>query len=121
MSIALIGLACYLTWLASRRRDILLSMVAGLSWFGLGMWLFFSAVPIFDIAEDYAKILAWVFIVLTFIPFIFYMNQEIRHEKRGKSWTTYGQPPSDNESGYDKYRRELRGRVRKQGRRKTLL
>lgn len=121
MSIALVGLACYLTWLASRRRNILLSMVAGLTWFGLAMWLFFSATPVFDIAEDYAKILMWVFFILTFVPFLFYMDQEIRHEKRGKSWTTFGEPPAENESGYEKYRRELRGRMRRQGKGRRLL
>jgi len=92
-----------------------------MSWFGLGMWLFFAPVPLFDIADNHAKILMWVFIILTFIPFIFYMNQEIRHESKGMSWTTLGQPPTNDETRYEKYRKELKRRTRNQRRRRTLL
>jgi len=117
----MVGLAGFLTWFASKRRDILVCMISGLVWFALAMWLFFSPTPPLDLANDYVKILAWVFIVLTFIPAILYMNQEIRHERGGRSWTTYGNPPpEETESNYERHRRELRARLGRQRRRRLL-
>jgi len=112
MTIAFLGLACFLTWLSYKRKEMLLAMCASLTWFAEAMWLFFSEVPLFDIAEVYAKILVWVFFIMAFVPWLFQMDVEITNEREGTSWKEWGAKPKDKATSYEKYARELRRRTR---------
>ena len=112
---AVMGMGLFFTWMSSRRRDILISMTAGLIWFVLGMWIFFSSTPILGLDESWKQILVWIFFILTFVPFLIYMNQEITREKSGNRWTEYGNPKDYEEtvSSYDNYKKELQRRIRR--------
>lgn len=110
--IAFIGIALFFTWLAWRSRQLLICLVSFFIWVALALWLFFSNASIFDLSEGYVQILAYVFFMISFVPLIWSMNQEIRHEAQGQRWTTYGQPPKDKKvSAADRYRKNLRGRL----------
>lgn len=114
--LAFIGIACFFTWFSSKRRDILISIVAALLWFATAMWLFFSGSSPFDLSESYVQILVWVFIILAFVPFIFQINVEVK--KEGKRGTTYvdfvrrGMENGKPETEYQRYRRLLQKRTR---------
>ena len=84
--IGLIILGGFLTMFASRRPSLPLAICAGLVWLALGVWLYFSPTPIFDIADTWSQMLAFVFIILTLVPFLLQMNVEVRYEqsKQGK-------------------------------------
>jgi len=110
--IAFIGIALFFTWLAWRSRQLLICLVSFFIWLALALWLFFSSASIFDLSEGYVQILAYVFFMISFVPLIWSMNQEIRHEAQGQRWTTYGQPPKEKKvSAADRYRKNLRGRL----------
>jgi multisubunit Na+/H+ antiporter MnhG subunit len=111
MSIALIALAAFLTWLSWHKANILTSLSAGLLWFGIAMWIFFASTPVFDLAEVYSKILVWVFFMLMFVPFLALMNTEIQVEKNGKKWREWGSKPKEKVDNYEAYRSELRRRI----------
>lgn len=115
----LIVMGLFFTWFSSQRRDILLSLVAGLLWFTMAMWLFFSPGPFIGLTDDWQKILLWVFIILTFVPFLIYMNTEIKYEKDGRGWVEYGEKPNyeNTVNAYEDYKKELQRRVSK-GRRR---
>lgn len=114
--LAFIGLACFFTWFSSKRRDILLSIVAALLWFSTAMWLFFSGSSPFDLSEGYVQILVWVFILLAFVPFLFQMNVEVKKEgKGGRSYVDFVKRGMENgkpETEYQRYRRLLQKRTR---------
>lgn len=114
--VTIIGLAGFLTWFSSRRRNVLLSVLAGLCWFGISMWLFFDGGAPFSLADNHAKILVWVFFGLTFLPLILYMNIPITHSRGGTTWTEYvGEVPKGKKvSSYDEYSKAIR-RVFKNG------
>lgn len=120
--VAIIALATFLTWFSSRRRNVLLSMTAGLIWFSLAMRLFFSAVPPVGLVETHAQMLAWVFIMLTFLPLVFYMGVPIVRTRKGKTWTSFGEPPPDEEpqSEYEKYAQDLHSRMHPRKRKKKM-
>lgn len=84
--IGLIILGGFLTMLAAKRPSLPLAISAGLVWLSLGVWLWLSPSAIFSLSETWAQMLAFVFILLTFIPFLLQMNTEIRYEqsKQGK-------------------------------------
>jgi len=89
-------------------------MAAGTCWLGLVMWLFFGSEPILDLDNDYAKFICWVFIMMTFVPFLALMDTEIKMEKDGKKWSVWGAPPREEHlSNYETYKKELRRRVGK--------
>ncbi len=113
MSIGILVLAGFLTWFSFHRPNILISISAGVTWLGLAMWMFFGTTPLFDLGETHSKLLVWVFFMLTFVPFLALMDTAIQYEKDGKRWTEWGARPQDRESSYDKYKTELRRRVRK--------
>jgi predicted membrane channel-forming protein YqfA (hemolysin III family) len=118
ISVALMALAVFLTWWSSRRKNILLALAAGILWFSLGMAFFFSAVPVIGLSESWKSIIAYVFLVLTFIPFLFQMDTEIRHEAEGHSWSTYGEEPkTTKKSEYEDYREKLFNRTGRRSRR----
>jgi hypothetical protein len=96
MSEALMGLAFLMTVLTWKRPHILVAIIAGLLWFGLSMWFFFAPTPIIGFTERYQFIFAGAFFLLTFLPFLFIMDTEIRKSgKKGQSWTEWGAKPSD--------------------------
>ena len=112
MTIAFLGLACFLTWATWTTRHVLIAVCATLTWFGEAMWLFFSTVPVFPFSENHAFILAWVFFIMSFVPLLLLMDYQILKEKDGQKWTEWGARPKDKESTYEKHRREVRKRLR---------
>ena len=120
--LAFIGLAIFMTWFSAKRRNLLLSLLAGVCWFGVSMWLFFSTVAPLDLAEGYAQVLVWVFFGMAFIPFVLYMNVPITRTRRGATWTEYGKPPpEDRKSEYEKYAEDLHSRMYRHRKKKRLL
>lgn len=113
MSITIIALACFLTWFSGYRKNILLTFSASMAWFALSMWLFFSAEPLLSISEYHSQILAWVFVMLAFIPWLFQMDTEIMNEAGGKKWKSWGSPPSEAVDRREEYRKRLRGGMRR--------
>jgi len=109
-----IAIALFLMWMAWRTRDLLICITSSLIWFAISLWIFFSNANIFDLSESYVKILAYVFFIIAFIPLIWSMNQEIKHEAKGKSWVTYGSPPEEEKppSKTDQMRGEIKRRLR---------
>lgn len=110
--IGLILIAAFLTWFSSRRPEILISMAAGFTWLALGFWLLLGDVTNLQLTDPWTVMLAWVFVVMTFVPFLMQMNVAIRREARGHSWTTFGKEPEHKPSAYEDYRDKLYGRTR---------
>ena len=95
-------------------RNILLAFSSSMLWFALAMWMFFSPSPPLDIAQGWAQIIAWVFVMLAIVPWLLRMDVEIKNEARGQggqSWRTWGAPPrGKTTSRAEEYRKILRGR-----------
>ena len=79
--IGLIILGGFLTMFSSRRPSMPLAICSALVWLALGVWLFLSPTPIFSIGDTWSQMLAFVFILLVFVPFLFQVNTEIRYEQ----------------------------------------
>jgi len=123
--LGLLILGSFLTYFSSRRPSMPLAICAALVWLALGVWLFLSPTPIFSFTETWAQMLAFVFILMTAIPFLFQMNTEIRYEqsKQGKfkgypgaessSYTSWGPKPKKevetSEMRQAAHREQLRG------------
>lgn len=109
---SLIILGGFLTLFASRRPNILLAFCAALVWFSIALLMWFSTTPIFGLTENWAKMLVWVFALLTFVPFLLQMDTEIKNEVPGASWTEFGDKPKAKKiSSADKYEAELKKRL----------
>lgn len=104
-------LAVFFTWFSFLRPNILISLVAGMFWFSLFMWLFFSTSAPLGLTENFEKILVWIFLVLTFVPFLAHMDTEIQHEKDGVRWRAWGRPPITKVDHRAEYQKEFRRRV----------
>lgn len=112
--VGFLGLAAFFTWFSYRRREILITFVASLLWFSLAMWMFFSDVAPFTLGDTHVNLLVWVFILMTFVPWLMQMNTEITNEERGQKWSSWGAPPSKKYmSGYDTYKKQLHRRTRR--------
>ena len=110
---ALIFLSLGLTFLAVSRKHILLSISAFLSWFTNGIILLTNAFGT-TLNDDWTIYLGYVFIILAFSMLLIHMDTEIVVEKDGQKWHEYGSKPnSKRESSYDKYKSELRRRIRR--------
>ena len=106
--IGLILLGAFFTMFSMRRPNILLALIVFTIWFSMGMWLFFSDSAPIGVGETWKDIFAWCFVMLSFLPWVFQMDVEIKHEKQGKQWTRYGQPPEEKgPTEYEKYREKL--------------
>lgn len=77
------------------RRNILVTLSSSMIWLSLFIWLFFSSTPPLDMSQNWAQILAFVFLMLTFVPWLMRMNVEIKQEAGGKKWTEWGRPPKE--------------------------
>ena len=116
MDITLIVLAAFLTWPVSFKiKNLLISLSAGLLWFGLAVWFFFTPdpLPIFNLDDNYSIILVWVFMMLMFVPFLALMDTEIQMEKGGQKWREWGAKPTTKVNNYESYRKELQRRLRR--------
>lgn len=113
--IGLILLAGMLTFFSWKRRHILISLSAALTWLSLGFWLLLGEVTNLNLADPWPKILAWVFIMMVFFCFLTLMDVEIQKEAKGKGrWTEFGTKPREEKpSSYETYRMELRKRLRR--------
>ena len=109
-------LAGFLTVISWRRPSMLLSLAAGLTWLGMGFWLLLGSVANLNLADVWTQLIAYVFIIMTFVPFLFQMDTEIKREHSGRSWTELGPKPKTQSTNYERYREELRRRLRKGGR-----
>lgn len=107
-------MAVFFTWFSASRRNILLAFVGFILWFSLGFWLFFSTSAPIGLTEQWQRIFAWAFFVLSFLPFIFQMDIEVKNEMKGKSWKTFEPrtPEQKKLSGYEEYKEKLRKRTR---------
>lgn len=113
MTLGMMALAAFLTWFSFKVQNILISLSAGILWLGLAMWFFFAVPPLFNLATVYAQLIVWVFFMMTFVPFLALMNTEIKMEKDGMKWSEWGARPRDQVTGYERYKKELRGRIRR--------
>lgn len=116
-----ISLAIFLTWFSSRRPEILVRLVSGLTWMALGFWTLLGGITNIDMINSWNQILVWVFFIMAIVPFLFQMNTEITKEKKGLSYTTWGEPPNEEETSYQKYSRELRSRMYRHRKKRRLL
>lgn len=95
------------------RRNILIAIAAAVTWFALSMWLFFSDAAPFNLEDTYAQLLAWVFFLLMFVPLLLQLDTEIKHERNGYAFKTWGKQPKDRPlSAYEQYREILWNRTR---------
>ena len=79
-----------------------------------GFWLLLGDVTNLQLSDPWTIMLAWVFIIMTLVPFLAQMDTEIRHEKKGQSWTEYGKKPGTGPpTNYEAYRAELQRRLRR--------
>ena len=115
---SLIILGGFLTLFASKRSNILLAFCASLVWFSIALLMWFSTTPIFGLAENWSKLLVWVFAMLTFTPFLFQMDTEIKNDRPGVSWTEWGDKPKAKQiNSAEQYQSELRKRLARARRR----
>ena len=114
MSIAILAVACFMTWFCHKRRNMLLALGASTLWLGLTMWFFFGGnalLPLGVLAND---IIAWFFFIMMWVPLLLQMDVEIKHESSGKSWSKYGQEPSEKgPTAYENYRQILFQKTRR--------
>lgn len=110
--VTLVLMALGLMIIQMRRKEILLCFAVSMMWFSLGMWLFFSSSAPITLGEGWSDILAWVFVILTFVPWLAQMNTEIRHEAEGHSWKSWGKEPKRESSAYEDYRDKLFNKTR---------
>lgn len=112
--IGLLILGMFLMIFSNKRRNVLVSLATFIVWFALGLWLFFSASAPIGFGETWKDVLGWGFLVMSFLPWLFAMDQEIIHEARGRKWVVYGPAPREElPSGYQRYRELLTGRTRR--------
>jgi len=119
--IAWVSLAIFLTWFSSRRPELLIKLVAGLTWMALGFWVLLGGITNLDMINSWNQILVWVFFIMAVVPFLAQMNTEIRKEKKGLSYTVWGTPPDESETEYQRYSKELRYRMHRHKKKKRLL
>ncbi len=118
MFIGLLFMGFFFMLLSSKRRNILVAMVTFLVWFSLGLWLFFSPTAPIGFGEVWQDMLGWSFLVLSFLPWLFQMDVEIKHEKDGYSYSSWGgEPRESGPTEYEAYRDKLYNRTRKNRRR----
>ena len=115
MSISILAMACFFTWLCHKRRNILISMVAAILWLGLSMWFFFGDSPLLPLGTLANDIIAWAFFILMWVPLLFAMDVEITHEKNGRRWKQWSTeaPEGKGPTAYETYRETLYNRVRR--------
>lgn len=95
-------------------RNLLYTLCSSMIWFVLLMWLFTGDNPPLPFGEPWTKILAFVFLVLSILPWLTRMDVEIGNETRGKRWRTWGPAPKEKgPTNYEAYRDELRRRTRR--------
>lgn len=125
--IGFILIAAFLSWFAYRVRMLIFSMVAAMSWLGLGTWLLLSGSTNLEMNELWTQIFGLVFIVMTIGVLTLSMRSSIRHEAqvRGRvgypgaeteSWQTWGpkkrkKKPTASERQAE-YKETLRGKRR---------
>jgi len=111
--VGLLIIAIFLTWMSSKRPEILVRLAAGLTWMATGFWLVLGDVTNLPLTAGWTQILVWVFFMMAAVPFLFQMNTEITTERKGQKWTAWGdQPPGERVSGYDDYKKRLLKRTR---------
>lgn len=98
----------FMLWFSHKRRELLTSLITGLIWFALAMWVFISDATPFNMAEGYVKILAVVFFVIGLLPLLWQMTTEVQHEEGGRKWTEWKPIPKiPTLSGYEKHQKKL--------------
>jgi hypothetical protein len=109
------SLAIILTILTWKRPNIIITFCAFLSWFSLFMWGLFSGS--LDLVQYYSKFLVWIFLMMSFVPWLLMMDTEIKHEAlvKGKkvSWSDWGKDPEETTSSYDDYKGKLKDRLKR--------
>lgn len=109
--IGLLLLGGTLMLFSMKRRNILLGLVTFLIWFSLGFWLFFSGVAPIGLGETWQSLLSWSFILLAFLPLLVQMDVEVKNEKNGRTWITWGETPKEKIDKYEAHRQDIRRRL----------
>ncbi len=118
--IGLILLACFLTYMSWKSPNILIAFAAGLMWLAMAFWIVLGNITNLPLTSPWTQFMAWVFTLMTFVPFILQWNVEIKQSKNGQSWSSWGQPPNPGMSNFEAYQKELRRRLRTTQRRAGL-
>ncbi len=118
--IGLILIACFLTFMAWKSPNILIAFAAGLTWLSMAFWIVLGNITNLPLTSPWTQFIAWVFTIMTFVPFILQWNVEIKQTIKGQSFSTWGQPPNPGMSNYEAYKAELQRRVRTTQRRAGL-
>ena len=111
-------IALGLTYLSTRRPELLLRLAASLMWLGIAFWLVLDG-TILDTSESWTWIIVGALVIMCFVPLIFQMNTEVRNESKGRMWSNWQRnfTGDSEETAYEKHRRELRSRLRNSRRR----
>lgn len=114
----IIGMTLLLAAVVPTRKNLLLSLAAALFWLAIGFWwVLGNPFPGMGLTGDYVDILYYIPFLFFFVVLLEYMTRanrvEIQRTLGGRQWTEFGTPPSSYESGYDRYRDQLRGRTRR--------
>ena len=112
-------IALGLTYVSTRRPEMLLRLATSFLWLGMAFWLVLGD-TVLDTTESWTWIIVGALVLMTFVPLVFQMNTEVRTEKRGQMWSNWqrnftGEP---EETEYERYRRQLRDRTGKYRRRR---
>ena len=107
--IGLVVLMLGLTYLATKVDNILWRVAPGLGWFAFGIMVFTNS---FNLSVP--VLVGYLFIAMAFGVFVLQINAEVKHEKKGYSFTTWGQRPKESKpSAYVLHREAMRERLRR--------
>lgn len=96
-----------ITAFAMNRANILLRVIAALSWLGLAFAVFTESFG-FDLDDATTIFFGVVFTGMAFVSLLIQLDTEIVRESKGIRWTEWGSKPEERgESSYEKYRREM--------------
>jgi hypothetical protein len=112
-------IALGLTWVSTRRPELLLRLAASFLWLGMAFWLVLGD-TVLDTSESWTWIIIGAMVLLCFVPLIFQMNTEVRTEKKGQMWSNWQRNftggPQETEN--ERYKQELQSRTRRRARRR---
>lgn len=114
----IIGMTLLLTAMLPTRKVLLVSLTASLFWLGIGFWwLIADPFTAMGMSGDYLDIFYYtpfLFFCAILLEYVTRCNQvEIQRTLGGRSWSEFGTPPKNYESGYTRYKTLLQGKTRR--------
>ena len=113
-------MALGLTFISTKRPEILLRLAASFLWLGLAFWFVLDDTSVgMDTDKSWTWIIIGALLLMCFVPLVFQMNTEVRNESKGRMWSNWQRnfTGDSEETVYEKHRRELRSRLRRRPRR----